>query len=218
MDALPRKDADFNVAQENISSTADANRLPWKLDGEWLDDSLLPAREIWTGAYAKYLLPTTRTTVITFSKNEARSNYEQLLRMLVKGLQVNPRVTDDDLKQMNINIPSKGRKPIPVPVTYPVATADSSVIRRLGIHFRDSSGTSNAKPRGVHGAEIKWGIGIAVPDDAALLPNSSFDTHTPLILEFTEADRGKPVHFCLRWENTTGAKGPWGEIATAIVP
>ena len=218
MATIPNKDADFNVAQENISSTASEKRNPWRLDGEWIDNSLLPSKENWTGSYAKYLIPTTRTPVITFAKNEARKNYEKLLRMLVKNLQSNPRVTEDDLKQMNITIPSSKRIPAPVPTTYPAATADSSVIRRLGIHFRDSGGTSNAKPKGVHGAEIKWGIGIALPDDPSALPNSSFDTHTPLVLEFTEAERGKTVYFCLRWENTTGAKGPWGTIETAIVP
>ena len=218
MPSIPNKDADFNVAQENISSTASEKRIPWKLDGEWLDISLLPAREIWTEQYAKYLIPTTRTHVITFGKNEARKNYEKLLRKLVRNLQSNPRVTEDDLKQMNITIPSTKRLPTPVPVTYPLVSIDSSVICRLGVHFRDSGSTSNAKPRGVHGAEIKWGIAIALPNDPAALPNSSFDTNSPLVLEFTEDDRGKIAHFCLRWENTLEAKGPWGEIATAIVP
>ena len=218
MESIPRKDADFHVAQENISSTASKNRIAWKLDSEWLDNSLMFAKDSWEGAWADYQSPVTRTSVITFIKNEKRMDYEKLLRMLVKNLQVNPRVSDDDLKRMNIVIPSSGRTPAPVPVTYPAATVDSSMIRRLGLHFRDSSGTSNAKPRGVHGAEVKWGIAVATPDDPAALPNSSFDTNSPLILEFTETERGKAVYFCLRWENTRGEKGPWGEIGMAIVP
>ncbi|MDR1371366.1 MAG: hypothetical protein LBJ72_14785 [Dysgonamonadaceae bacterium] len=44
------------------------------------------------------------------------------------------------------------------------------------------------------------------------------DTHSPLILDFSEVDRGKTFWFSLRWENTTGKKGPWGEILNAIVP
>jgi hypothetical protein len=37
-------------------------------------------------------------------------------------------------------------------------------------------------------------------------------------LKFDEADRGKRVYFCLRWETNTSLKGPWGEIYSAIIP
>jgi hypothetical protein len=35
---------------------------------------------------------------------------------------------------------------------------------------------------------------------------------------FDESQRGEKVFFCLRWENAKGAKGPWGEIYSAIIP
>lgn len=218
METIPKKDADFNVAQNNISNTASDNRSNWNLDSEWLDNELFPAREAWMNAWADCQVSATRTPLITFTKNEARKKYEKLLRQLVKILQANPKVTEDELKKMGIAIPSQGKTPAPVPVTYPVFTVDSSVIRRLSVYFRDNAGTSSAKPRGVHGAEIKWGIADTPPADPANLPNSSFDTRTPFTLEFAEADRGKSVYFCLRWENTTGAKGPWGEIGMAVIP
>jgi hypothetical protein len=50
------------------------------------------------------------------------------------------------------------------------------------------------------------------------LTNSSFDTHTPLTLEFADEDRGKVLYFALRWENTRGEKGPFGAIMNAIIP
>jgi hypothetical protein len=56
------------------------------------------------------------------------------------------------------------------------------------------------------------------PTGVAALVNSSFDTRTPFTLEFDDAERGHTVYFCLRWENTRGEKGPWGEIVSAIVP
>ena len=218
METIPRKDYDFNVVQENISSTANENRDVWKLDDEWLDNILLPAKSEWISAWAEYQSPITRTMMITFTKNNRRKIYEKLLRKLVKILQASTRVTDKDLTLMKIAIPTYGRTTTPVPETYPVATVDCSVIRRLGIHYRDSNNWSIAKPYRVHGAEIKWGIDVELSVSPATLPNSSFNTRTPFILEFTENERGKTVHFCLRWENTVGAKGPWGEIATAIVP
>ena len=133
-------------------------------------------------------------------------------------LQSNPVVTNDELRFMGIVVPSSERTPAPVPVTYPVGTVDSSVMRRLTINFRDVNSTSLAKPKGVHGAEIKWGIADTPPEQAAALPNSSFDTHTPFTLEFTDLERGKTIYFCLRWENTVGVKGPWGSIELAVIP
>ena len=91
------------------------------------------------------------------------------------------------------------------------------MIRRLTIHFRDSESTSAAKPKGVHGAEIKWLIADEKPH-VEDLQNSSFDTRTPYTLEFSDAQRGKTVWLSLRWENTRGEKGPWCEMISAIVP
>jgi hypothetical protein len=50
------------------------------------------------------------------------------------------------------------------------------------------------------------------------LIHSEFDTASPFTLNFQGHERGKTVYFCLRWENTVGEKGPWGEIYSAIVP
>jgi hypothetical protein len=104
------------------------------------------------------------------------------------------------------------------PTSYPDMDVDSSTIRRLTIGFRDQGKDSKAKPFGVHGAEIKWGICPTPPAGVDDLPTSSFDTRTPFTIEFTDEQRGSVVYFCLRWENTTGVKGPWREIMSAIVP
>ncbi|MDR3235698.1 MAG: hypothetical protein LBT48_03095, partial [Prevotellaceae bacterium] len=101
--------------------------------------------------------------------------------------------------------------------TMPFFEIDSSVIRRLIIHFFDQD-TKKAKPAGVHGAEIRWAIRDEPVVDVEDLTNSSFDTRTPFTLEFKGHERGQTVYFCLCWENTTGEKGPWSEIVGAIIP
>ena len=50
------------------------------------------------------------------------------------------------------------------------------------------------------------------------LANSGFAIAAPFTLTFDEADRGKWVYFCLRWESATNLKGPFGEIGSAIIP
>ncbi|MDR3132631.1 MAG: hypothetical protein LBU42_01235, partial [Prevotellaceae bacterium] len=113
-----------------------------------------------------------------------------------------------------------GNTPSPVPGTRPAASVNTSQFRRISIEFYEDDGThKKAKPPGVHGAEVRWAVfdnlrEVHIND----LTNSSFDTHTPLTLEFADEDRGKVLYFALRWENTRGEKGPFGAIMNAIIP
>ncbi|MDR2805336.1 MAG: hypothetical protein LBB85_06800, partial [Dysgonamonadaceae bacterium] len=93
-------------------------------------------------------------------------------------------------------------------------------LRRVNIHFFESDGVHRkAKPDGQHGAECRWAV-FDKPQEVHIndLTNSTFDTHTPLMLEFADEDRGKTFYFALRWENNVGEKGPFGPIQSAIVP
>jgi hypothetical protein len=215
---IPTKDADFNTAQDVIATKANMNAPMWGLDPIWMS-KVMTEKAAWDAAWAAWKDPATRTPTITFVKNEKRDVYETSLRKLVKILQNDPRVTDDDLNSMGIVIPSSSKKPSKVATTYPDYDIDSSVIRQLRILFYDQGQKkSKAKPEGQHGVEIRWAILDAPPGSLKDLINSSFDTHTPFTLTFDESDRGKTVYFCLCWENTRGIKGPWSEIQKAIIP
>jgi hypothetical protein len=39
-----------------------------------------------------------------------------------------------------------------------------------------------------------------------------------MTIDFEEEDRGKTFWYAVRWENTTGLKGPWSEIRSAVIP
>jgi hypothetical protein len=216
--SIPTKDADFNVRQEIIVTTSLSKATEWGLDEQWINSALVPHKNEWDLAWAAYQDPMTRTPTITRHKQSSRKNYEPALRLLVRMLESNPHVTDDDRNAMGIATPSGGRRPSPPPSTFPDCTVDSSVIRRLTISFRDHGSLTRGKPHGVHGAEICWAILPAPPADVKELVNSAFDTQSPLMLEFTESQRGSTIWFCMRWENKTGQKGPWGEIQNAIIP
>jgi hypothetical protein len=141
------------------------------------------------------------------------------MRLFIKAyMTYNPKITDDERKVMGLPVHKKGRTPVPIPERYPFFKIDSSVIRRLKIHFYDDANERRQKPDGVHGAEIRWDfsdIPVVNPDS---MTNSGFDTASPYTVEFAGEDRGRMVYFALRWENTRGEKGPWSEIISAIVP
>jgi hypothetical protein len=217
--SIPRKDVDFNVAQNKIVTTANKNRQDWELNTVWINSDLLPKKAAWETAWEAYVDPTTRNPTLTFIKTEKRKVYEKSLRILVKSLQSNVHVTLDDLREMGIVLPSTSHTPAPVATTYPNFNIDSSLICFLIIHFFESDGShKRAKPAGQHGAEIRWMISDVPVADANELIHSSFDTRTPFNLEFGGHERGKTVYFALRWENTRGQKGPWSPIQSAIIP
>ncbi|MDR1273036.1 MAG: hypothetical protein LBK12_00655 [Odoribacteraceae bacterium] len=216
---IPKKDIDFNVAQEIIVTTANANRAAWGLDAAWMDGELLPARAVWTAAWAAYENPATRTPAMTAAKTARRAAYEKLLRVLVKTLQSGTRVTGEELRGMGIVVPSSARTPSPVAATYPLFDVDSGTIRCLKVYFRDrGQGRSRGKPDGQRGAVIRWALLAAPPAALEGLVNAAFATRSPFVLDFDERERGKTVYFCLCWENTRGEQGPWSEIAGAFIP
>jgi hypothetical protein len=188
--------------------------------GLWLDREYVPRFDAFSSAFVNWRVPADRTPVLTKLLEEAEKPFQEVSRQLYTGfLKSSPLVTDDDLVEMGL--PARhtgGGSASPVAKTYPVVELDSGTIRQLILNFRDQGSASKAKPPGQHGAEVKWGICAAPPASVDDLPNSVFDTHTPLTLVFDETQRGSRVYFCLRWENNVGAKGPWGEIMNAIIP
>ncbi|MDR1382376.1 MAG: hypothetical protein LBJ67_00805 [Planctomycetaceae bacterium] len=210
------------VAFKYLFDTANSARLgfalnskQWEFLTDWGTklDAFQAAIEDWRD-------PAQRTPVKTEKLREAERVFKDAYRTLYTGfLKESPFVTDDDLLAMGLPKRNTTHTPAPVATTYPDFDIDRSTLRRLTIHFYDQGKEkSKAKPNGQHGAEIRWAILDSPPTKLDDLVHSSFDTHTPFTLEFDEDQRGKTVYFALRWENTRGEKGPWGEIESAIIP
>jgi energy-coupling factor transporter ATP-binding protein EcfA2 len=152
------------------------------------------------------------------AKNEARDASEKVIRPFVNEFIRFGPITDAERLEAGCHVADGTRSPDTKPEGIPEAEVDSSVIRVLTIHFKPAGSLSKAKPKGVHGAEIRWAILDAPPVDETDLSNSDFDTASPFTLNFHESQRGKRVYFCLRWESRTNIKGDFGEIYSAIIP
>jgi hypothetical protein len=187
--------------------------------GIWYDTTFTSSFNVFSSAFGAWLDPATRTKLITVHLKAAESTFKPVYRQLASMLKGNPLVTDEDLVAMGLpERNSGGGGHNPPPTTYVSTTVELPGPGRMIIHFRDADSGHKAKPRGVHGAEIRWGVLDTRPVDVEELPQSSFDTHTPFTLDFAMHDRGKTLYFALRWENTTGEKGPWSDIEEAIIP
>jgi hypothetical protein len=215
---IPPKDADFNLAQAVIAKKTIANVSLWNLDRQWVMDVFTPASQEWDVAWENYKDPITRTPLSTFEKDKAREKYEALLRFLVQTLEYNVLITDNELAEMNIRRKSHKRTPAPKPNSEPGCIAKGKENRVISFDVFDRVTGKRAKPEGVHGAEFRWAKLIAPPKNVDELVNSEFYTKSPFTKEFKESERGEIIYFCLRWENTRGEKGPWGNILSANIP
>jgi hypothetical protein len=160
-----------------------------------------------------------RGKVDVLNKNEAKEALAAALRTFIKAyLTYNPAVTDADKENMGLPLHDGTRTPEPVPTTIPELELDSSVIRQITTPFRDAGSEKRGKPAHVHGIELRWDLLDNAPSSVEDLKNSAFDTASPYTFTFDEAERGKALYICPRWENNKGDKGPWGEIYKAIIP
>lgn len=152
-------------------------------------------------------------------KKEARKVCEKACRVYVQGyLARNPAIADEDRVAMGLPVYKTTKSARPLPETVPELEVDTGTPRRHKVHYRDRGSGRRGKPAGVSGIEIRWAILDHYPVSVEELTKSDFDTATPWINDFDEADRGKKVYYCGRWEAPAeGGKGPYGEIVEAVV-
>jgi hypothetical protein len=216
--SFPRSDTGFDTVQSIIMQKTMPMINQWHLDQQWITEILMPASQRWNIAWEKYKAPMTRTQLIVFEKNEARAQYEPMLRMIIQNFEYNTFITDDELAEMNIYRRSHKRVPAPSPKREPGCKIGSDGHRILRFSAYDIETGKHAKPEGVHNLVFRWAILVDQPKDVDELINSDSYTRNSFTKEFKESERGKTVYFCLRWENSRSEKGPWSDITNTIIP
>ncbi|MDR2392775.1 MAG: hypothetical protein LBD93_01245 [Treponema sp.] len=220
-DFIPSKDGEFDVWFRNltiyvIEKTGGTSPVWTHIPAEEVQ-GLRDAYAAWHGAYEPTLVP--HTPGITEAKNEARKAAEGRIRPFKRRYLEDPPVTDQQRIDMGLHI-SHHPVPVPTPDTVPELIPDTGTRRRIAVHYRDEGSTHRGKPKNVAGIEVRWAFLDHAPVHLeAELIHSSFDTRSPLILDFDEADRGKRVYLAGRWEiHREGIKGLFGAVVDAIVP
>jgi hypothetical protein len=217
-DYIPAKEIEFHDWQSTSLKYVQTNKSRFGVT----DATLTPVLAKQTAYEAKYAVsenPATRTSASILARQEARDDFESVLRPFYKAnIIYNPQVTDEDRRIMGVTVHDTKPTPVPPPTTVPEVTFAVPSPAVIEIHFRDKDETGRAKPHGIHGAETAWGVLDTEPVDWSELLHSSFATHSPLRLSFNGHERGKKFYFAVRWENTRGEKGPWTEILNTVVP
>ena len=216
-DYIPRKDGDFLAWAENLLTVSTAKKAAWEIPDAELA-ALETARAAYHAAYTDAKSPAHNAVQVQL-KNSTRKTLEAALRYFVNvRLRYSHAVTDEDRRALALPVRDTVRTPVPPPATHPDFDIDTSELRQLSVRFWDAGSMHRGKPAGVHGAEIRWDYHEGHPASVDELEKSEFETRSPHTLRFDEGDRGKRVYICVRWENSKGEKGPWGEIVEAVIP
>jgi hypothetical protein len=206
-----------------LNTPANRARMGFSADtpqGVWIDGTFHPKHTAFATAYEDWKNYAERTPVKTALLQDSEKAFREVYRQLYTGfLKNSPLVSNEDLLEMGMPERSDGNgSSVSEPTTYVEATVTLVGPAVIDIHFRDKDSRRKGKPYGMHGVEIAWAILDAPPVNWEELIHSSFYTHSPLRKTFENDQRGKTIYFALRWENTTGEKGPWNEIQNAIIP
>ncbi|KAA6302013.1 MAG: hypothetical protein EZS26_001829 [Candidatus Ordinivivax streblomastigis] len=211
---------------EQVSSTVtylsdELTRKRMGIEGAhtWLNTNFFAKYQAFKTAYEAWLNPVTRTRLLTSVLDDSIDalvpNYREVYTGLLKN---NPLVTDFDLISMGFPKRSKvDHHPNPAPVTIPEFELSVSGPRTIRVDFHDRGAENHAKPHGVHGVNLGWAILDSPPEKWTELTNSAFDTKTPYHFSFDGDSKGKTLYIALRWENTTGQKGPWSDIQSIVI-
>jgi hypothetical protein len=221
-DYIPSNDAEFDIWYKNL-----CQYVTQKTTGDPPEWTHIPASEVklltdnylvWRVGYVPTLKP--HTPAETLAKDEARKTAEGIIRPFVGQWLMWKQVSDKEREEAGVRVKRARRPIIPPPSTVPELEPKAGVPRQIIIPYRDKGAARRGKPKDVHGIEVRWAALDKPPVNIeAELTQSSFDTKSPLILNFGEQDRGKRIYLAGRWEiEREGVKGNFGDIVSAIVP
>jgi hypothetical protein len=217
-DYIPDNDMEFHVWQGHLITSIDTNVTTW---GILVDDvtSLKGKQKDWISAFDKGSSMGSRGTADTLAKDNARAAYEKELRKFVlQWLAYNSKVSDVERERMGLTVRSDTRTPAPVPTSTPVGKIDFSTALQHSIRFSDKDSGKKAKPDGVYGCELWTKVGGDAPKTETECVFSAIITKNPHTITFDVDDKGKMVYYRMRWINTRGKSGPWGDTFSATVP
>jgi hypothetical protein len=216
-DYIPQADRKFLVWVKNVFANVEKNAERWHLNPASFAHIVLLISSYET-ALIKSEHPN-HGTVDTLEKNKIRNSLKKEVRGYVKEfLKYNSIITSKERKRMALPLHNTKPTPTKTPDSIPVTSTKQPLPGVVELHFVDSISGRKAKPKGVHGYDVKWVISDTAPKDWDELTNSEFFTRTPGRMTFSGKQRGNKLFLASRYENTRGVKGPWSEIIMTIIP
>jgi hypothetical protein len=217
-DYLPSNPLELLNKVQSIQTQVINNQVRWDISQNAIVSLDQPISDF-AAAVAVSENPETRTSSSIHTRDEKGVVLVHVVRPFIQGhIYNNPNVTEGDLIKLGLPIHDRTPTPSPDPDVEPELEVNPASAGVLEAKFGGKNERGHAKPKGMHGTEIRWLLSETPPVNWSELTHSEFATRSPLRFTFEGVDRGKKIYFAARWENNRGAKGPWTEIISAIVP
>jgi hypothetical protein len=215
-DYIPRRDIELAAWSVNFVSQIESHAGEWDISAEEVN-GLKTSFNDFASLLAQSDSPA-KNSIITAKKNAAARKLIAGIRALAGFKLKNPAVTPAQRVSLGLRARDATVSVSPAPSTRPEFKIVVRDVRRLKFSFRDMGAAGHARPYGMSGALIAYAVLEAPPASVDALTGSVMATRTPYTLEFTEQERGKKLYAALCWQNKKGEKGPWSNIASAIIP
>jgi hypothetical protein len=214
------------VDQSHEANTPAATEMnspqPRLTPNESVDSPFIPLLASYTDYVTKYNIahnPKTASPSATRDKTVARKVLENEVRKFMREhIYNNPRVTEGDCVALKIPVHKKTRSSIGAPTTRPGFELTPVDVYRLAVHYHEIGTNKKAKPYGVIGLVIAFGILATAPLSPDELPHRVFVTRSPHVFSFNGEDSGKRFYAAICWQNAKGEFGPWSNIQSINIP
>ncbi|MDR0599517.1 MAG: hypothetical protein LBG84_05475 [Treponema sp.] len=148
------------------------------------------------------------------AKDEAKKAAVEGMRKFAREwIRNNPRMSDSQKEELGVAVADREPSPVPVPAAGPDSEAEINArspgvvrVRYLG-----------AKPYGVDRVEIAWLISETPVDGPDLLSNKETFPRNPWERTFGHEDRGRKLHYSLRYLTREGASH-WSDVREVVIP
>jgi len=216
-DWLPSaKSAQFEMAQ-NWSRIIQSKWDSWDMPESLLItfDAAIRAAEV------ELLIPLSERNAVTNSRMNVRfRELAAIMRDMKRRYFYDPPLTEYDLVSLGL----KPKVTISTPVLDPTGQAEVTITYpgrgQLALRISHVAGTQR-DARAYYGYRIYYSIydsNETLPESGVDLRKSKFTRRKTDLFTFLPVDSGKTACFCVRYENSKGAAGPWGPMAMAIIP
>lgn len=159
---------------------------------------------------------TAEATALQAKKN-TRTSILQALRQKINLVRATLPKKDEKLATVGLDVYDDEPTAANAPTSQPLAWVDYAKLKHT-IYFRDSATPlSEAKPKGVKGAEIYRYVGTSAPTSESDYDFLTIDSGSPYVAFYTMEDAGKKVFYQLRWLSNSGEVGEWSETVEATI-
>jgi hypothetical protein len=170
--------------------------------------------------------PSARTPVMATQIKMADKALAETMRDIKKRYFFVPPLTEADITALGL----RQKDDVPTPVGAPTMPADGDLAfpaKGMISIAKIRPGGPNPDKRASYGVRIYFGLLgetgrgafrlATAPITGDDLPHSVFTKTKSHTFDFT-AERGNQAFFCMRYENSKGQAGPWGDVMEAYIP